>query len=276
LAYREEGRGSPVVVVHGDLSDLRSWEPLLPIVAESHRAITYSRRYARPGEDIPPGVDNQMLPHVEDLAAMLRELDAAPAHLVGNSWGAFIALLTAIRHPELVRTLVLGEPPAITLFVSMPPRPPEILRLLVTRPRTAVALIPFGATVISPAEKAFRNGDDEAGKLAFVKGVLGQDRWLALPEERRLQATENVNALKASLLGEGYPRLSDADVRSVEVPSLLLEGEHTRPIFRRILDRLGDLLPSSERAVLAGATHTQEENPEEYARILLGFLSRHS
>jgi len=43
-----------------------------------------------------------MLPHVEDLAVFLRAIDAVPAHLVGNSWGAFICLLTAMRHPELV------------------------------------------------------------------------------------------------------------------------------------------------------------------------------
>jgi pimeloyl-ACP methyl ester carboxylesterase len=118
LAYREHGDGEPVVFVHGDLSDLRTWTPQLEGIGASHRAVAYSRRYARPNEDIPPGTDNQMLPHVEDLAAFLRAIDAVPAHLTGNSWGAFICLLTAIRHPELVRTLVLEEPPVLTLFVS--------------------------------------------------------------------------------------------------------------------------------------------------------------
>jgi pimeloyl-ACP methyl ester carboxylesterase len=69
-----------------------------------------------------------MWPHVDDLAAFLRAIDAVPAHLVGNSWGAFIALLTAIRHPDLVRTLVLEEAPVMPLFVSAPPRPPERVR----------------------------------------------------------------------------------------------------------------------------------------------------
>lgn len=275
LAYREVGDGEPVVFIHGDLSDLRSWEPLLPIVGESFRAITYSRRYAPPGKDIPPGSDNQMLPHVEDLATFLGEIDAAPAHLVGSSWGAFIALLTAIHHPDLVRSLVLGEPPALTLFVSMPPRPPELLRLLVTKPRTAVAIVAFGARVISPAEKAFRRGDDEGGRSAFVRGVLGEERWRALPEARREQANQNLSTLKASLLGDGFPPLSGDEVRSVRAPALLVAGEHTRAVFRRILDRLEELLPDAERVTLPGATHTQEENPEAQAEILLDFISRH-
>ncbi len=274
LAYRESGAGDPVVFIHGDLSDLRCWDALAPALADSHRTIAYSRRYARPNEDIPPGVDNQMLRHVEDLAAFLDGVDAAPAYLVGNSWGGFIALLTAMRHPDLVRSLVLGEPPAITLFVSMPPRPPELLRLLASRPRTALAIVGFGAKVISPAQKAFRRGDDEAAREAFVGGVLGEDRWEAMPEARQRQADENLSALKASLLGAGFPPLPEEDVRRVQVPALLLEGEHTRPVFRRVLDRLEELLPTTERAVLPGATHAQEENPEAYGEILRGFLSR--
>jgi hypothetical protein len=64
LAYLEQGEGEPVVFVHGSASDLRTWEQQIPAIAESHRAIAYSRRYARPNEDIPPGLDDQMSPRV--------------------------------------------------------------------------------------------------------------------------------------------------------------------------------------------------------------------
>ena len=52
LAYREQGEGEPVVFVHGGISDLRTWEQQLPTVGRSYRAITYSRRYARPNADL--------------------------------------------------------------------------------------------------------------------------------------------------------------------------------------------------------------------------------
>ena len=139
FTYLEKGDGEPVVFVHGSLLDIRYWQAEVDALAPHFRAIAYSRRFARPNEDIAPEADDQMLPHVEDLASFLRAIDAAPAHLVGNSWGAFICLLTAVRHPDLVRTLVLEEPPVLSLFVSTPPRPIELLRLLVTRPRTAIA-----------------------------------------------------------------------------------------------------------------------------------------
>ena len=134
LAYREQGDGEPVVFVHGSASDLCSWEQQLPAIGASYRAITYSRRYARPNPDIEPGADDQMLPHVDDLAGLLRVLDARPAHLVGHSWGAFICLLAAIRHPELVRSLVLAEPPVLSLYISTPPHARELIPLLARRP----------------------------------------------------------------------------------------------------------------------------------------------
>ena len=62
LAYREQGDGEPVVLVHGSASDLRTWEQQVPAISESHRVIAYSRRYARPNEDIPLGTDDQRPP----------------------------------------------------------------------------------------------------------------------------------------------------------------------------------------------------------------------
>lgn len=206
LTYREAGAGEPVVFVHGGFSDLRTWESQTPAIGASFRAVTYSRRYARPGEDVPPGVDDQIIPHVEDLAAFLPAIDAAPAHLVGNSWGAFVCLLTAVRHPELVRSLVLEEPPVLPLFVSWPPRLQAVIGLVLRRPRTAVAIAAFGARVAGPTEKAFRRGRDEAAMLTFARGVLGKEHLERVPEARLRQMRENRAARRRSSWAQGSRR----------------------------------------------------------------------
>ena len=118
LAYREVGTGEPVVFVHGGLGDLRTWTAQLDPIGARCRAIAYSRRYARPNEAIAPGSADPMPAHVEDLVAFLRTVGASPALLVGNSWGAFICLLTAIEHPAVVRGLVLEEPPLLPRWCS--------------------------------------------------------------------------------------------------------------------------------------------------------------
>jgi pimeloyl-ACP methyl ester carboxylesterase len=274
LAYLEQGEGEPVVFVHGSASDLRTWEQQIPAIAQSHRAIAYSRRYARPNKDIPPGLDDQMLPHVDDLVSFLRAIDAVPSHLVGNSWGAFICLLAAIHHPELVSTLVLEEPPVLSLFVSTPPRPTE---LLVRRPKTALAILKFGAGTIAPAQRAFRRGDDERAMERFASGVLARESYERVSDERKQQMRDNLNAFRAQLLGAGFPPLADEDVRGVAAPTLLLTGERSPAVLRRLSDCLHELLPNVEQIEIAAASHRMhEENPAAVNEAILGFLARHA
>ena len=66
LACLEQGEGQSVVFVHGGYSDLRTWLPQLAAFGDEYRAVAYSRRYARPNEDIPEGQDDQIGPHVDD------------------------------------------------------------------------------------------------------------------------------------------------------------------------------------------------------------------
>lgn len=267
LAYREQGEGVPIVFVHGDLSDLRTWVHQVEGLSDSFRVIAYSRRYARPNEDIVPGADNPVGPHVRDLAELISGLGAAPAHLVGSSWGGLVCLLLASRHPELVRSLVLEEPPALTLFVSPKPRIREIAALLARRPRAAATIMKFGVTVIAPTEKAFSQDRDEQAMWTFVEGVIGRKRFEAAGEGRTAQARENRSAAKAGMLGSGLPVLEDADVRGVEADVLLLNGEHSPAVFGLLTDRLAALLPRSERAMIPGAGHNMHEDEPEAVNL---------
>jgi pimeloyl-ACP methyl ester carboxylesterase len=217
-----------------------------------------------------------MLPHVNDLVALLRVLAATPAHLVGHSWGAFICLLAAIRQPKLVRSLALAEPPVLTLLTSVPPRPPELLRLLVRRPTTALAILSFGAKTHAPAQNAFRRGDDEAALRKMSHGMLGKETYEGLPAERKQQARENLNTLRAQVLGAGFPPLSKDDIRGVATPTLLMTGERSPAYPLRLTDRLQQLLPNAERVEIAAASHLMhEENAAQVNEAILGFLARH-
>lgn len=259
LAYREVGRGEPVVFIHGSLSDIRTWDGQLEAIGGTHRAIAYSRRYSPPGPPIEPGADDQMLPHVEDLTALLEGLEAEPAHLVGNSWGGFIALLAAIRAPERVRTLVLMEPPVLSLFVSTPPRPAELAAVLARRPRTGIAILGFGIGTIAGVERALKRGEDERAMERFARGVLGDETFENLPEERLRQARDNIPTLRAQQLGAGFPPLSEDEVRSVRAPTLLICGERSPGLFQRLTERLEELLPRAEVVEIDDASHTMHE-----------------
>ncbi len=274
LEYTDHGAGEPLVLVHGSASDHRTWHNQLGEFAKRYRTIAYSRRYHWPNQAIPEGVDYAMAEHVDDLEQLLHSLRAAPAHLVGHSYGGFIALLLAMRAPQLVRTLILAEAPAITLFVSDPPRPAELARLLVTRPRTAFAIIRFGAKGVGPAAEALKRNDRKEALRLIGTATLGPRAFRNLPEARLEQARANL--IKAELLGSGFPPVAADRVRALRTPTLLVDGAESPSLFHHVTDRLEELLPDAARIEIAGASHIMhEDNAAAYNASVLTFLGAH-
>jgi len=274
LEIFEQGVGDPVVLVHGSASDLRTWHGPQRELAKRYRTIAYSRRYHWPNEPIPEQADYAMHEHVDDLRALLGRLQTGPAHLVGNSYGGFVCLLLALREPQLARTLVLTEPPVLTLFTSSQPRPTEILRLLLTRPRTAAAIVKLGAAGIGPATSAARRGDMDTAMRVFGSAVLGPEFYHRL-STRRLEQVR-ANAFKAEFLGSGFPPLDGEDLRKLETPVLLINGGRSPKLFHRLNDGLERLLPRCERIEIEGASHiVHEDNAQAFTAATLAFLEKH-
>ena len=116
----EEGQ-QPIIFIHGGLDDYRCWQFQIDSFSKKYRAISYSRRFAYPNKWIGNVVtDNTIEENAKDLAELIRKLDLAPAHLVGASYGAYIALYCASKNPELAKTMVLNEPPIMQFLARSP------------------------------------------------------------------------------------------------------------------------------------------------------------
>ena len=102
--------------------------------------------------------------------------------------GGFVALLLALHEPDLIRTVVLIEPPVLTLFLKNLPKPFELLRLALKKPTTAAAILKFGLCSIIPAIVAARRGDEEKAMQVFGSGVLGAEAFRRLSKSRLEQA----------------------------------------------------------------------------------------
>jgi pimeloyl-ACP methyl ester carboxylesterase len=275
LAYRERGQGQPVVFVHGSISDLTIWDPQLAPVGDSYRAIAYSRRYAWPNEDLSSGQKDMMQPHVDDLLAFLRVVDAYPAHLVGNSWGAFICLRAAIQEPAAVRSLVLEEPPLVPLITGAPPAPAQIVRSLLRHPVETVAVLRFAARTVAPVTKLVKAGETEASITRFAHGVLGKQAFDRLPEEMRAHMRANASTHVGQALADGgFEPISESQIASVTTPALVVTGANSPPMFRRLAGLLASLLPNSRRLEVSQASHAMHfQNPAEVNEGLLRFLA---
>lgn len=273
FAYRAHGRGEPMVLVHASISDLRSWEPLEPLVAAHFRVINYSRRFAHPNRPIDDGAEESFAPHVEDLVALIEALDLGKVHLVGNSSGAFVCLLAAQRRPDLVRTLTLEEPPVVSMFLqALPPTAGEVLKLLFSSPGALLALLKFGAGAIGPATKAFTEGRDDDALDLFGRGVLGDEAYAKLSPARKRQMSDNLKAHRAALLGAGLPIFTPADAGAIRVATQLVRGSDTPDFQRRINERLAALIPGAKDVCIPNASHlVHEDNPRAVAEAIRSF-----
>lgn len=269
--YQEKGKGDCLVFVHGSASDYRTWENQIETFSDSYRCVSYSRRYHWPNKVIEKGQDYSMLQHVDDLESFLNFIGQIPVHLVGHSYGAFISLLLALRKPELIASLVLAEPPVLSLYVSDPPRPKELGRLFLTKPGLALAIIKFGLKGIAPALKAFRKNDREAALKSLGKAILGNKAFFRLTPERKEQARKNL--IEAEIEGSGFPPLDRDRIRHIEIPSLLISAKNSPKIFHFLIKELQELLPNKTRVIIPDASHIMhEDNPEYYNSALQTFI----
>lgn len=273
LAVLERGHGAPLVLVHGGVSDLRTWSNQVDVFAERFRTICYSRRFCLPNPPIAADAADPIQTHVDDLGGLIETLEAAPAHVIGHSWGALVSLLLAMQQPRIVRSLVLIEPPAVSMHVGIPPTIRQMLMLFVRSPRLAIAVARLGGGALSPAEKAFRRGDDKAAIEYFGRGVLGRRRFEALSPERYQQVWDNRGPDRAQALHHGFPDLIAERMSRLALPVLLIGGDESPAIFDLLNESLLDQLPDARKCVISGASHiVHEDAPGDLNSAIFDFL----
>ncbi len=263
LHYIEMGEGDPLIFIHGTIGDYRAWLSRMEPYSKDYRVVAYSRRYAYPNEQkFDSLVDYSVRIHADDLYALIKKLGFEQVHLVGHSYGAFTALTMALDHPEMIKSLVLGEPPAASLLENVA--------------GGEELFVGFLENHIRPAAQAFRNNKNEEGLERFVQGVLGADfRLSEVPPEAKQAWMDNLLELWGSALTESFLHLDSAKIKSLEIPVLLLVGDRSPKWFLEISKELDRLLPESSYVTLKNSSHgLYFENPEDADRAVKEFLGR--
>lgn len=262
LAYYARGEGDPMILVHGAISDFRTWDAIEDQLATHFRVIVYSRRYAWPNPQNDKVQHDRWQEDVEDLEAIINTLGISPVHFVGNSAGAYIGLLLARHKPELFRSLILEEPPVFSIFSpNTPPTLMQAISFLWHYPWDFFPIMKFGITVIGPASSALKRGDTAAAIDIFGKGVLGTDVYDKVTIERREQMLQNPP--RTLLLKSVLPSFSEDDARSLTIPTLFLSGENSANYQKPITRRLLALIPGAQEKIISNASHfMHEDNPD--------------
>ena len=225
LYYELHGDGPPLVLLHGAYMTADMMGPLARGLAELRQVIVPElQAHGRTADADRPITYEQM---GDDVADLIRHLGHEQADVVGYSMGGGAALQLAIRHPELVRRLVIAS--AGFRYDAMPAE--------------AIAMFPSITPEMfagSPMETEYqRLAPDPDGFPRLVDKLKTLDTTdFAWPEE---------------------------DVRSITAPTLIVLGdsdgvrlEHAVEMFKlRGGGVMGDLsgMPESQLAVLPGTSH---------------------
>jgi pimeloyl-ACP methyl ester carboxylesterase len=103
--YAEHGEGEPLVLLHPGGADARAWAPNLDPLAAHLHVFTPERRGHGRTPDVEGPITYELM--ADDTIAFLERVVGGPAHLVGCSAGASVALLVALRRSDLARRVVL-------------------------------------------------------------------------------------------------------------------------------------------------------------------------
>ena len=157
LYYETHGAGRPLVLLHGGLGSGEMFGPLLPVLAAGHQVIAVDLQGHGRTADIDRPIDIRFM--ADDIAALIGHLGLDRPDVMGYSLGGGVALLTGLRHPDLVRRLVvvsaqirsnaiypemlgqqaqvgaaaaefMKETPMYALYQRVAPRPEDFPRLL--------------------------------------------------------------------------------------------------------------------------------------------------
>lgn len=253
LAYRDEGTGRPLVLLHGGGLDHRMWEQQIAPLARDHRVIAPDARGH--GRSATPAAPFR---HCDDILALLTHLDTGPATLVGLSMGGATAVDTALEHPRLVHALVVsgvgtGEP----TFTD-----------------------PWTLDVLAALQRAAEARDVDGWIEAFLRFVAGPRRRLAdVDPDVVARCREMVTHTVAThVRPDGQIPLLPVErtwerLPGITAPVLTICGALDSPDHLGMAERLAREVPDGRSVTVPGAAHYPNmEQPQAFEAALRGAL----
>lgn len=251
IGFKRSGSGSPLLLVHGTTADHRRWSTIIPLL-ERHFSVYAMDRRGRGGSGDHP--DYAILREAQDVAAVVEAIFQQVGESVvvlSHSYGAVCSLEAALLTDKLCR-LILYEPPIPTGVPMYPPGVPDQLQALVDSDELEPALELFFREVVRMPEHEL---------VEFRQLPIWQDRIKMVP-----------TVLREMVIDRTY-QFDAAKFSNLRVPTLLLQGSDSPPLFKRATEVLGAALPRSRVVIMPGQQHiAMDTNPDLFVKEVLEFL----
>jgi pimeloyl-ACP methyl ester carboxylesterase len=256
LHYESTGAGSaPVLLVMGLGMNATGWWRTIPVLAERFRVLSFDNRGV--GRSSRPPGPYTTAGMADDAVAVLDAAGEASAHVYGISLGGMIAQEIALRHPERVRSLVLGattpggeravpaDPPTLAFFQRRAEMPAE---------EAVWASAPYNYSARTRREHGDRIAEDIARRLRFP----------VEPDPYRAQ-------LAAALGHDALSRLGE-----VRAPALIVHGEEDRMVHPENARLLAEAIPGADLRTWPEAGHLYPTDEPAADRAIADWLSERS
>lgn len=254
LLVEDRGSGDAVVLVHGSWDDRQVWALIEEDLARRFRVVSYDRRGHTGSEDsAEPGTRRD---DEDDLAGLIEVLGVAPANVVGNSFGASIALGLAARRPALFRTLCAHEPPLLSLAADDP-------------------VVKQVGETIGPVLELIERGEADTAARDFVENIAeGPGAWEMMSEEERASMAAQARTFAGEQRDSAWAEIDLDALGRIAFPVLFTQGDQSPLFFSKVIARLAEAIDSAEVRTMPGAGHVPHmTHPGEYVSAISRFVA---
>jgi pimeloyl-ACP methyl ester carboxylesterase len=249
IAYRRAGKGPPLLLLHGGISDGREWRRQIEDLSDEFTVVAWDAPGCGGSSDPPESF--RWPDYAACLAAFVDALDLRDPHVLGLSFGSVLALELYRQKPSMPKTLVLAS--AYAGWAGS--LPPEAVKERLEQVLHDVAL---------PPEELVR---------AWVPTLFTEGTPSSVKDELAEIMSEFHPAGSATLVRS----FADADLRDVlpliTVPTLLLYGDRDARAPRDVALALEAAIPRSRLVFMPGVGHQGNmEAPERFNDEVRSFL----
>jgi 3-oxoadipate enol-lactonase len=251
FAYICQGRGTPVLLLHGLGSSLFDWQPQIDHLASFCQV--YALDLRGHGLSEPLRAPTSMAALAADVAEFIQTMGIGPCILVGVSMGGMLTFQLLAEQPQLVRAAVLINTAPSFPVVGWRVRAQLWLRLAMVR---WLGLERFGRVL---AGRLFPKPEQQA-----LRDLLAQ----------RIAANDRRSYLHAMRAIPGWSAL--AAVRGLQTPLLVVAGDrdYTPVAYKQ---SYVEQLSNAELVVIADSGHaTPLDQPEQLNQLLSDFVCKHA
>ncbi|HKO56131.1 MAG TPA: alpha/beta fold hydrolase [Thermoanaerobaculia bacterium] len=261
---RGGGAATPLIIVNGgpgfDHGYTHLGDPVWDRLAKTRRVVFYDQRGNGRSSELKPGQSCTLADQIADLDALRAQLSVEKLALLGHSWGGYLVMVYAARHPAHVEKLIIVDSAA---------------------PKLADTKFMFNDFFPDTVEKQdrFTFADTLGDKSATAEGLkLYMTMLFYSPEKRdaalpRLAASDYHKAVNEAIVADLGRFDLNPELPKYRFPTLVVTGRYDINVAPSVAWKIHKAIPGSQFSVFERSGHIPYyEEPEAFAKMMEGFL----